>query len=102
MGLFSSIGAVTEHVGDEEPEGSLYFGEGNLLLTPIGAHTSDVHEVPALEITLTIIWDASSGRVRAFGCNFYLNGEHGDEEFPEETFLALLRARLDESVRNGV
>ncbi len=100
VGLFSSIGAVNEHVADEETEGSLYFGEGKLLLTPIGAHTSDVHEVPALEITLTIIWDASSGRVRGFGCWLYVNGEHGGEEFPEETFLALLRARLDESVRN--
>ena len=102
VGLFSSIGAVNEHVADEETEGSLYFGEGKLLLTPIGAHTSDVHEVPALEITLTIIWDASSGRVRGFGCWLYVNGEHGGEELPEETFLALLRARLDESVRNGV
>ena len=100
MGLFSSIGAVNEHVGDEETEGSLYFGEGKLLLTPIGAHTSDVHEVPALEITLTIIWDASSGRVRGFGCWLYVNGEDQGEELPEETFLALLRARLDESVRN--
>ena len=102
VGLFSSIGAVNEHVADEETEGSLYFGEGKLLLTPIGAHTSDVHEVPALEITLTIIWDASSGRVRGFGCWLYVNGEHGGEELPEETFLALLRARLDESVRDGV
>ena len=102
VGLFSSIGAVNEHVADEETEGSLYFGEGKLLLSPIGAHTSDVHEVPALEITLTIIWDASSGRVRGFGCWLYVNGEHGGEELPEETFLALLRARLDESVRDGV
>ena len=100
VGLFSSIGAVNEHVADEETEGSLYFGEGKLLLTPIGAHTSDVHEVPALEITLTIIWDASSGRVRGFGCWLYVNGEHGGEELPEETFLALLRARLDKSVRD--
>ena len=99
VGLFSSIGAVNEHVADEETEGSLYFGEGKLLLTPIGAHTSDVHEVPALEITLTIIWDASSGRVRGFGCWLYVNGEDQGEELPEETFLALLRARLDESVR---
>ena len=99
VGLFSSIGAVNEHVADEETEGSLYFGEGKLLLTPIGAHTSEVHEVPALEITLTIIWDASSGRVRGFGCWLYVNGEDQGEELPEETFLALLRARLDESVR---
>ena len=89
MGLFSSIGAVNEHVGDEETEGSLYFGEGKLLLANIHGE--------ALEITLTIIWDASSGRVRAFGCHVYANGEHGYDEFPEETFLALLRARLDES-----
>ena len=100
VGMFSRMCSVND-VGDEgETEGSLYFGEGKLLLTPIGAHTSDVHEVPALEITLTIIWDASSGRIRGFGCWLYVNGEHGGEELPEETFLALLRARLDESLRD--
>ena len=103
VGLFRSIHSVnTEGVGDEGTEGSIYFGHGKLLLTPIGAHTSDVnlHHVPALEITLNILWDASSGRVRAFGCHLYVNGEDVNEEFPEETFLALLRARLDESVRD--
>ena len=95
VGLFRSIHSVnSEGVGDEDTEGNLYFHEGKLLLT-------DVRE-EVLEISLHIIWDASSGRVRAFGCHLYLNGEHDDEEFPEETFLTLLRARLDESVRNRV
>ena len=91
VGMFSRLCAVNDVVADEDTEGNLYFHEGKLLLT-------DVRE-EVLEISLHIIWDASSGRVRAFGCHLYLNGEHGDEEFPEETFLALLRARLDESVR---
>ena len=68
VGLFSSIGAVNEHVADEETEGSLYFGEGKLLLTPIGAHTSDVHEVPALEITLT----QNLGRFQRAGAGVWL------------------------------
>ena len=93
VGMFSRIHAVND-VGDEgETEGSLWFDQGKLLLTNL--YSDGDEEV--LEITLHIVWDASSGRVRAFGCNFYLNGEHGHQEFPEETFLALLRARLDES-----
>ena len=89
VGMFSRLCAVNDVVADEDTEGNLYFHEGKLLLT-------DVRE-EVLEIDLHIIWDASSGRVRAFGCHVYANGEHGYDEFPEETFLALLRARLDES-----
>ena len=92
VGLFSSIGAVNEHVADEETEGSLYFYHGKLLLTNLHGE--------ALETTLHIVWDAASGRVRAFGCHLYVNGEDGEEDFPEESFLALLRARLNESVRD--
>ena len=92
VGMFTRIGSVND-VGDEgETEGSLYFHEGKLLLTDVREET--------LEITLHIIWDAASGRVRAFGCHLYLNGQHAYDDFPEETFLTLLRARLDESVRN--
>ena len=92
VGMFSRLHAVNDCVADEETEGNLYFGDGKLLLTNVPGE--------ALEITLHIMWDASSGRVRAFGCHVYANGEHGYDEFPEETFLALLRARLDES-ENG-
>ena len=92
VGLFSRIHAVND-VGDEgETEGSLWFHRGKLLLTNLHGE--------AHEITLHIVWDASSGRVRAFGCHLYVNGQHAYDDFPEETFLALLRARLDESVRN--
>ena len=89
VGMFSRLHAVNDCVADEETEGNLYFGDGKLLLTNVPGE--------ALEITLHIMWDASSGRVRAFGCHLYVNGEEGFFELPEETFLALLRARLDES-----
>ena len=40
---------------------------------------TEVHEedwwAPSLELTLHIIWDAASGRVRGFGCWLYVNGE---------------------------
>ena len=92
VGMFSRLHAVNDCVADEETEGNLYFGDGKLLLTNVPGE--------ALEITLHIMWDASSGRVRAFGCHLYVNGAHGDQDFPEEPFLALLNARLDESVRD--
>ena len=96
VGMFSRLHAVND-VGDEgETEGSLYFGDGKLLLTNL---YSDGDE-EALEMTLHLVWDAPSGRVRAFGCHLYVNGAHGDQDFPEESFLALLNARLDESVRD--
>ena len=85
-------------MGDEgETEGSLYFHHGKLLLTNLHSYGE---EGEALEITLRIIWDAPSGRVRAFGCHLYVNGEESFYEFPEETFLALLRARLDDSAQD--
>jgi hypothetical protein len=96
VGMFSRLHAVND-VGDEgETEGSLYFGDGKFLLTNL---YSDGDE-EALEMTLHLVWDAPSGRVRAFGCHLYVNGAHGDQDFPEESFLALLNARLDESVRD--
>ena len=91
VGVFSRMCSVND-VGDEETEGSLYFYHGKLLLTNLHGE--------ALETTLHIVWDAASGRVRAFGCHLYVLGEDGEEDFPEESFLALLRARLDESVRD--
>ena len=91
VGMFSRMCSVND-VGDEETEGSLYFYHGKLLLTNLHGE--------ALETTLHIVWDAASGRVRAFGCHLYVNGAHGDQDFPEESFLALLNARLDESVRD--
>ena len=91
VGLFRSIHSVnSEGVGDEDTEGNLYFHEGKLLLTDVREET--------LELSLHINWDAASGRVRAFGCSLYLNSDN--EELPEETFLILLRARLDDSVHN--
>ena len=97
VGMFSRLHAVNDCVGDEETEGNLYFGDGKLLLTNL--HSAGEGE--ALEMTLHLVWDAPSGRVRGFGCHLYVNGAHGDQDFPEESFLALLRARLDESVRNS-
>ena len=88
VGVFSRLCAVNDAVADEETEGNLYFHYGKLLLTDVREET--------LELSLHINWDASSGRVRAFGCSLYLNSDN--EELPEETFLILLRARLDDSV----
>ena len=90
VGVFSRLCAVNDAVADEETEGNLYFHYGKLLLTEVREET--------LELSLHINWDASSGRVRAFGCSLYLNSDN--EELPEETFLILLRARLDDSVRD--
>ena len=90
VGRFSRLCAVNDAVADEETEGNLYFHYGKLLLTEVREET--------LELSLHINWDASSGRVRAFGCSLYLHSDN--EEFPEETFLVLLRARLNESMRN--
>ena len=73
-------------------QGSLSFDSGRLLVQD--------EDDERFEMTLHMIWDAASGRVRAFGCHLYVNGQHAYDDFPEETFLALLRARLDESVRN--
>jgi hypothetical protein len=93
VGLFTHMHSVnTNDVMDDSTQGSLYFGHGKLLLTDVPGE--------ALEITLNIIWDAPSGRVQAFGCHLYVNGEEGFFDFPEESFLTLLRARLDESVRD--
>ena len=93
VGLFTHMHSVnTNDVMDDSTQGSLYFGHGKLLLTDVPGE--------ALEITLNIIWDAPSGRVQAFGCHLYVNGEEGFFDFPAESFLTLLRARLDESVRN--
>ena len=73
-------------------QGSLSFDSGRLLVQD--------EDDERFEMTLHIIWDASSGRVRAFCSSLYVNQPMTFDEIPETTFYAFLSARLNESVRD--
>ena len=91
VGMFTDWTSLHDFApGDDH--GSISFDSGRLLVQE--------EDDDRFEMTLHIIWDATSGRVRAFCSSLYVNRENDFDEIQEATFYAFLNARLDDSVRD--